>query len=189
MATDMLIKEVENLNISNVENNETIHRHYVEIVRDSPDSNDEDIKGPLGPTELPLGNTKSDNNVLTKNEIADIVKKQLEDSNAQFVEMGADDIVGMFDEFIDKGVDISAFDYKIYSKDFYAERFPGFDERFYLCLERASAEKFIDQTDKKDWRNYTYEAGDYTVSFGGVEESKDDDSTETYSDAVSDIKE
>ena len=175
MPTNVLIKEVENLNISNVENDETEPRNEVEIVSDSPDSNDEDIKG--------------SKNERTKNEIADIVKKQLEDSNAQFVEMAADDIVGMFDEFIDKGVDISAFDYKIYSKDFYAERFPGFDERFYLCLERASAEKFIDQTDKKDWRNYTYEAGDYTVTFGGVEETKDDDSIETYSDAVSDIKE
>lgn len=172
MTANVLIKEVENVNISNVENNETEPRHEVEIVSDSPDSNDEDIK--------------SDNNVLTKTEIADIVKKQLENSNAQFVEMEADDIVSMFDEFIDKGVDVSKFDYRIYTKDFYAERFPGFEPRFYECLERASAEKFIDQTDKKDWRNYTYEAGDYTVTFGGVEETKDD---EEYSDAVTDLKE
>ena len=202
MAVNVLIKEVENLNISNDENDETEARHEVEIVGDGPDSNENDIKGPLGPTELPLGNTKSGKNVLTKTEIADIVKKQLENSNAQFVEMAADDIVGMFDEFIDKGVDVSKFDYKIYSRDFYAERFPGFEPRFYECLERASAEKFIDQTDKKDWRNYTYEAGNYTVTFGGDEdpegahgvaeqhqETKDDDSIETYSDAVTDLKE
>ena len=175
MAVNVLIKEVENLNISNDENHETVARHEVEIVGAGPDSNENDIK--------------SGKNVLTKTEMADIVKKQLENSNAQFVEMAADDIVGMFDEFIDKGVDVSKFDYKIYSKDFYAERFPGFEPRFYECLERASAEKFVDQTDKKDWRNYTYEAGDYTVTFGGVEETKDDDSIETYSDAVTDLKE
>ena len=175
MAVNVLIKEVENLNISNDENDETVARHEVEIVGAGPDSNENDIK--------------SGKNVLTKTEIADIVKKQLENSNAQFVEMAADDIVGMFDEFIDKGVDVSKFDYKIYSKDFYAERFPGFEPRFYECLERASAEKFVDQTDTKDWRNYTYEAGDYTVTFGGVEETKDDDSIETYSDAVTDLKE
>ena len=59
MAVNVLIKEVENLNISNDENDETEVRHEVEIVGDGPDSNENDIKGPLGPTALPLGNTKS----------------------------------------------------------------------------------------------------------------------------------
>ena len=170
MTTNVLIKEVENLNISKDDDDVTVTSHEVEIGSDSPDTNDKDIK--------------SDKNELTKSDIADIVKKQLEESNAQFVEMKADDIVDIFDEFVDKGVDISKFDYNIYTKDFYAERFPGFDPRFYECLERASAEKFVNQADTKDWRNYTYEAGNYTVTFGGVEESKDDDdSIETYCDA------
>jgi hypothetical protein len=173
MAVNVLIKEVENLNISADDETVTVTSHDVEKVVEEPET-PEDLSG--------------GENVLSKSEIADIVKKQLEESNVQFCEMSPDDIVGLFDEFIDKGVDISAFDYKIYSRDFYAERFPGFEPRFYECLERASAEKFVDQSDKKDWRNYTYEVGEYTVSFGGVEETKDDDSTETYSDAVSDIK-
>jgi len=169
MATNVLIKELENLNISKDDDDVTVTSHEVEKVTDG-NENVEDISG---------GQI-----VLSKSDISDIVKKQLEDSNAQFVEMKADDIVDIFDEFVDKGVDISKFDYNIYTKDFYAERFPGFDERFYLCLERASAEKFVNQTDTKDWRNYTYEAGDYIVTFGGVEESKDDDdSIETYCDA------
>ena len=169
MATNVLIKEVENLNISKDDDDVTVTSHEVEKVTDG-NENVEDLSG---------GQI-----VLSKSDIADIVKKQLEESNAQFVEMKADDIVDIFDEFVDKGVDISKFDYNIYTKDFYAERFPGFDERFYLCLERASAEKFVNQADTKDWRNYTYEAGNYTVTFGGVEESKDDDdSIETYCDA------
>ena len=170
MATNVLIKEVENLNISKDDDDVTVTSHEVEKVTDG-NENVEDLSG---------GQI-----VLSKSDIADIVKKQLEDSNAQFVEMKADDIVDIFDEFVDKGVDISKFDYNIYTKDFYAERFPGFDPRFYECLERASAEKFVNQADTKDWRNYTYEAGDYTVTFGGVEETKsdDDDSTETYCDA------
>ena len=161
----------ENLNFSKDDDDVTVTSHEVEIGSDSPDTNDKDIK--------------SGKNELSKSDIADIVKKQLEESNAQFVEMKADDIVDIFDEFVDKGVDISKFDYNIYTKDFYAERFPGFDPRFYECLERASAEKFVNQADTKDWRNYTYEAGDYIVTFGGVEETKsdDDDSTETYCDA------
>ena len=179
----MLIKEVENLNISKDDDDVTVTSHEVEKVTDG-NENVEDIKTPMGPTELPLGNTKSGKNELSKSDIADIVKKQLEESNAQFVEMKADDIVDIFDEFVEKGVDISKFDYNIYTKDFYAERFPGFDPRFYECLERASAEKFVNQADTKDWRNYTYEAGNYTVTFGGVEESKDDDdSIEPYCDA------
>ena len=170
MTTNVLIKEVENLNISKDDDDVTVTSHEVEKVTDG-NENVEDLSG---------GQI-----VLSKSDIADIVKKQLEESNAQFVEMKADDIVDIFDEFVDKGVDISKFDYNIYTKDFYAERFPGFDERFYLCLERASPEKFVNQADTKDWRNYTYEAGDYTVTFGGVEETKsdDDDSTETYCDA------
>ena len=171
MSVNVLIKEVKNLNISNDTDDVTVTSHEVENVEGVAE-NPEDLSG--------------GENVLSKSEIADIVKKQLEDSNAQFVDMAADDIVGMFDEFIDKGVDISAFDYKIYSRDFYAERFPGFEPRFYECLERASAEKFVDQSDKKDWRNYTYEVGEYTVTFGGEDESRDEG--EVYSDAVSDIK-
>lgn len=184
MSVNVLIKEVKNLNISNDNDDVTVTSHEVENVGGVAE-NPEDLSG--------------GENVLSKSEIADIVKKQLDDSNAQFVEMGPDDIVGMFDEFIDKGVDISAFDYKIYSRDFYAERFPGFEPRFYACLERASAEKFVDQSDKKDWRNYTYEVGDYTVTFGGEEDPEgahgvaeqhhaSGDEEEVYSDAVSDIK-
>jgi len=184
MSVNVLIKEVKNLNISNDTDDVTVTSHEVENVEGVAE-NPEDLSG--------------GENVLSKSEIADIVKKQLEDSNAQFVDMAADDIVGMFDEFIDKGVDISAFDYKIYSRDFYAERFPGFEPRFYECLERASAEKFVDQSDKKDWRNYTYEVGEYTVTFGGEEDPEgahgvaeqhhaSRDEGEVYSDAVSDIK-
>ena len=182
MATNVLIKELENLNISKDDDDVTVTSHEVEKVTDG-NENVEDLKGPLGPTET-QSVTSGGQIVLSKSDISDIVKKQLEESNAQFVEMKADDIVDIFDEFVDKGVDISKFDYNIYTKDFYAERFPGFDPRFYECLERASAEKFVNQADTKDWRNYTYEAGNYTVTFGGVEESKDDDdSIETYCDA------
>lgn len=171
MTANLLIKEVENIDISNDIDDVTVTSHEIENVQVPPE-NPEDL---------------SDcENVLSKSDIADIVKKQLEESNAQFCEMSPDDIVGMFDEFIDKGIDMSKFDYNIYTKDFYAERFPGFEPRFYECLERASAEKFVDQSDKKDWRNYTYENGEFVVSFGGVEESKDE--PEVYSDAVSDIK-
>tara|TARA_R110002020_G_scaffold44575_2_gene128381 strand:- start:180 stop:662 length:483 start_codon:yes stop_codon:yes gene_type:complete len=151
MTVDMPIKEVENLNISGDDDNETVPRHETETL-----DGGEDV-------------------TLTTSDIADIVKKQLEDSNAQFCEMNADDIVGLFDEFVDKGVDISKFDYNIYTKDFYAERFPGFEPRFYECLEKASAEKFVNQSDKKDWRNYTYESGEFVLSFGGVPESKEEE--------------
>jgi len=155
MSVNVEIKEVENLSIS--ADDET-----VTVTGNEPD--------------------KVDEITITQEEIQDIVRKQIEESNAEYCDMTPEQIIDLVDEFRDKDVDLSKFDYNIYSRDFYAERFPGFEPRFYECLERASHEKFVNQEDKKDWRSYSRENGDFTVSFGGTEESKDD---ETYSDALS----
>ena len=76
MPTNVLIKEVENLNISKDDDDVTVTSHEVEKVTDG-NENVEDIKTPMGPTEL-RSNTKSGKNELSKSDIADIVKKQLE---------------------------------------------------------------------------------------------------------------
>lgn len=122
-------------------------------------------------------NETDDNDTITtsQSEIQDLVKKQIEENTTEFCDMSAEQVVDMFDDFVDKGVDISKFDYRIYTKDFYAEKFPGLDPRFYECLEKASYEKFADLSAKKGWNNYTYENGEFVISFGGTPEEKKDD--------------
>ena len=153
----MQIKELENLNISATDDDVTVTRHEDEathVQNETP----EDLRDEII--------------TVSESEIADIVKKQLENSSAQYCDMSAEEVIDLFDEFRDKDVDMSKFDYNIYTRDFYAERFPGFDPRFYECLEKASHEKFVNQADKKDWRSYTYENGEFVLSFGGTEDSE-----------------
>ena len=160
----MQIKELENLNISADDDDVTVTRHEDEATH-VENENPEDLRDEII--------------TISETDIADIVKKQLENSSAQYCDMSAEEVIELFDEFRDKDVDMSKFDYNIYTRDFYAERFPGFDPRFNECLEKASHEKFVNQADKKDWRSYTYENGEFVLSFGGTEESKDDASVET----------
>ena len=175
MTINMQIKELENINISADDDDVTVTRHEDEAIH-VENENPEDLSGEII--------------TISETDIADIVKKQLENSSAQYCDMSAEEVIDLFDEFRDKDVDMSKFDYNIYTRDFYAERFPGFDPRFYECLEKASHEKFVNQADKKDWRSYTYENGEFVLSFGGTEECKEDASVETeagevFSDAKS----
>ena len=149
MATNVLIKEIDNLNISADDDTvtETVVRH-----------DDDD-----------------DNETISTQEIQAIVKKQIEENTTDFCDMTAEQVVDLFDEFLDKGIDLSKFDYRLYTKDYYAEKFPGFEPRFYECLEKASHEKFGDFTEKKGWDNYTFENGEFVISFGNKIETNDKD--------------
>ena len=202
MTINMQIKELENINISADDDDVTVTRHEDEathVENETP----EDLRDEII-SQFPQGENGTElRTTVSESEIADIVKKQLENSSAQYCDMSAEEVIDLFDEFRDKDVDMSKFDYNIYTRDFYAERFPGFDPRFYECLEKASHEKFVNQADKKDWRSYTYENGEFVLSFGGTEDSegahgvaeqhqecKDDASVETeagevFADAIS----
>mgnify|MGYP003656745357 CR=1 FL=1 len=149
MALNVLIKEIDNLNISADDDTvtETVVRH-----------DDDD-----------------DNETISTQEIQAIVKKQIEENTTDFCDMTAEQVVDLFDEFLDKGIDLSKFDYRLYTKDYYAEKFPGFEPRFYECLEKASHEKFADQSEKKGWDNYTFENGEFVISFGNKIETNDKD--------------
>ena len=153
MTSNFLIQEIKNLEISATDANETVDSHQTD------------------------DNTQNDNETVTisQSEIQDIVKKQVEENTTEYCDMSATQVVELFDEFIDKGVDISKFDYRLYTRDYYAEKFPGFEPRFYDCLEKASHEKFADVSAKKGWNNYVYENGDFVISFGGSPQEKKDD--------------
>jgi tagatose-1,6-bisphosphate aldolase len=159
MALNVLIKEIDNLNIS---------------------ADDDTV------TETVVRHGDDDNETISTEEIQAIVKKQIEENTTDFCDMTAEQVVDLFDEFLDKGIDLSKFDYRLYTKDYYAEKFPGFDPRFYECLEKASHEKFADQTEKKAWDNYTFENGEFVISWGKKTETndKDNDNDESgFSDA------
>lgn len=165
MAVNVLVKEIDNKNISADDDTvtETIVSHEEE-------------------------DNENETQTISTEEIQDIVKKQIEENKTEFCDMTAEQVVDLFDEFLDKGVDLSKFDYRLYTKDYYAEKFPGFDPRFYECLEKASHEKFADQSEKKGWDNYTFENGEFVINFGKKTETNDKHGSDTDDTGFSDAR-
>ena len=110
-----------------------------------------------------------DDIILSHDDLTRIAKEQIENSKSVFCEMSAEQVMDLFTDVSAQGVDVlNNFDYRLYTAEYYREKFPGFDPRFYQCLEKASHEKFADQTPKVDkFKNYTYENGEFVISFGG----------------------
>ena len=72
------------------------------------------------------------------------------DKNDNWTELSEDDITEMFSCFInydEPSIDLSKFDFRTHTADWYREKYPHFDDRFYKILEEASEKKLDDKRD------------------------------------------
>lgn len=110
--------------------------------------------------------------ILTDEDIKKLVQKQLSESPIEYCTMSPEQIVDFADEVRERGVPMELFDFRTFTAQYYREKFPGFPPEFYNCMEKASAQKFVDQSDPPPESKYKFEQGEYNITFGGEDESQ-----------------
>ena len=104
-----------------------------------------------------------------KNEIIEDIAGNIIDQEPEILEesgwnpMDIGDLCNMFGDYIVYADEQFAnnfnkddFDYEVFNQDYYAEKFPGFDDEVHEILARVSKEKVIDLRKKKDQFKITH---------------------------------
>jgi len=84
------------------------------------------------------------------NSIVDGIENIEKDRPTQWTELNSDDIFDMFHTFInydEPSLDLSKFDFRTHTAEWYKEKYPHFPDNFYGILEEASKVKIDDKRD------------------------------------------